>query len=435
MALTDKLTSIAAAIREKGGTTEKLTLDAMPTAIANLPTGGGGEDLVPNPIVLSGKIPYTFAENKFKWMLENYGDRIETNNITDCGFMFSNTNLEGKTIPFDLNITDGANCEYLFNGANISLPDDYFLRDGMKGKIGKISYMFSSSPLTYIPSFISSTKTTQEAGSWLVNSKVEAIGDISLHIEKFTELFRGATYLRHIPNITLTNNNLHTYAYGGASNVFGNCFSLRTIPEAVLKKMYNTGGTSTYYWYLPGCFRHLYALDEVVGLSPITPKYDANAFNNTFERCYHLKRIVFDTQEDGTPYTAQWKNQTIDLSQYVGWAGYSNADRDITINYNSGITYDKEVVSQADYERLKDDPDWWSRNFMFSRFGHDAAVELINTLPDTEAYLVSQGASNNIVKFYSNAGNAIDGGSVSALTEEEIAVAAAKGWSIAYTTG
>ena len=34
MPITDKLTSIANAIREKGGTTEKLTLDAMPTAIA-----------------------------------------------------------------------------------------------------------------------------------------------------------------------------------------------------------------------------------------------------------------------------------------------------------------------------------------------------------------------------------------------------------------
>jgi hypothetical protein len=34
MALTDKLTSIANAIREKGGTTDKLTLAQMPDAIA-----------------------------------------------------------------------------------------------------------------------------------------------------------------------------------------------------------------------------------------------------------------------------------------------------------------------------------------------------------------------------------------------------------------
>ena len=43
MALTDKLSAIGAAIREKGGTTELLTLAQMPYAIAALPTGGGGD--------------------------------------------------------------------------------------------------------------------------------------------------------------------------------------------------------------------------------------------------------------------------------------------------------------------------------------------------------------------------------------------------------
>jgi hypothetical protein len=175
-------------------------------------------------------------------------------------------------------------------------------------------------------------------------------------------------------------------------------------------------------------------LDEIVGLSPKTATLTSNVFVNTFNNCYHLKRIIFDTQEGGTPYTANWKNQTIDLSKYVGWAGESGAHLTIT-SFNSGITADKEItVAKGNYNVLKDDPDWWSREFIYSRFGHDAAVELINSLPDTDAYLVSQNASNNIVKFYTNAGMNTDGGSVSQLTEEEVAVAAAKGWSIAYTT-
>ena len=41
MALTDKLTAIANAIREKTGNTELLTLDQMPTEIAGIETGGG----------------------------------------------------------------------------------------------------------------------------------------------------------------------------------------------------------------------------------------------------------------------------------------------------------------------------------------------------------------------------------------------------------
>ena len=42
MALTDKLTAIANAIRGKTGSTEKLTLDNMATAIDGIEAGGGG---------------------------------------------------------------------------------------------------------------------------------------------------------------------------------------------------------------------------------------------------------------------------------------------------------------------------------------------------------------------------------------------------------
>ena len=44
MALTDKLTAIANAIRAKGGTSDTLTLAQMPRAIAALPSGGTEED-------------------------------------------------------------------------------------------------------------------------------------------------------------------------------------------------------------------------------------------------------------------------------------------------------------------------------------------------------------------------------------------------------
>lgn len=48
MALTDKLTAIGDAIREKNGSTELLTLDEMPQAIADISSGGGGsgEDIL-----------------------------------------------------------------------------------------------------------------------------------------------------------------------------------------------------------------------------------------------------------------------------------------------------------------------------------------------------------------------------------------------------
>ena len=44
MGLTEKLKAIADAIRSKTGETELLTLDAMPSAIEGIQTGGGGSD-------------------------------------------------------------------------------------------------------------------------------------------------------------------------------------------------------------------------------------------------------------------------------------------------------------------------------------------------------------------------------------------------------
>lgn len=45
MALTDKLTAIADAIRSKGGTTEQLTLEGMVEAINAIETGSGATDV------------------------------------------------------------------------------------------------------------------------------------------------------------------------------------------------------------------------------------------------------------------------------------------------------------------------------------------------------------------------------------------------------
>lgn len=45
MALTDKLTAIANAVREKAGTTDAMTLTQIAEAIAAIQTGGGGKEL------------------------------------------------------------------------------------------------------------------------------------------------------------------------------------------------------------------------------------------------------------------------------------------------------------------------------------------------------------------------------------------------------
>ena len=82
MALTDKLTAIADAIRSKTGTTEPMTLDEMVTAIANITTGSVPSDTItlsdgtelPKPTLKDGCNYAIIFKNS------NYYSMLETSN-------------------------------------------------------------------------------------------------------------------------------------------------------------------------------------------------------------------------------------------------------------------------------------------------------------------------------------------------------------------
>ena len=213
---------------------------------------------------------------------------------------------------------------------------------------------------------------------------------------------------------------------GDCSKMFSFCYSLRSFPMNLIKSgnPYLYYFYSYYYWNFYSC----YALDELINLPILYTKatWTSNAFPNTFGYCSRLKNITF-ALNNGVPYTVTWKSQVIDLSNYTGYANY-NPD---ILNYNSGITADKEVKDDATYQALKNDPDWFTCNVAYSRYNHDSAVATINSLPDTSAYLATAGGTNTI-KFKGQAGASTDGGAINTLTEEEIAVATAKGWTCSF---
>ena len=245
-------------------------------------------------------------------------------------------------------------------------------------------------------------------------------------------MFMDCQRLRQLPEfINLNLNRTRTYEYSNCSNIFSGCCSLRNVPEEFLKQFYGIW-TSQYYSHIHSCFNECYVLDEIMGLNPQTGTIIANMFGNynngTFANCHRLKNIIFATQDDGTPYSVNWKNQTIDLSYYIGYE-YNLNNHIRIVGFNSGITADKEVKDDATYQALKNDPDWFTTKVEYSRYNHDSAVATINSLPDTSAYLASKGGTNTI-KFKGAAGSATDGGAINTLTEEEIAVATAKGWTV-----
>lgn len=381
MALTDKLVAIAAAIREKAGTSEKLTLEEMPIAIAAIETGGGGsgdDSGVPNPIEYTGDCKHAFYNGINKWILENFFDRVIFKDVSNMEEAFYS--IKGIDILPSVNAKNNASWENAY-----------------------------------------------------AYTEAKEIGDINnIAFSNVGSMFKNSTKLRHCPNFTGTiTSNLTASSSGRSDNIFYACNSLRTVPSNFIKSL-NTPSTNSSYHTYKYMFNQCYALDEIVGLV-VTNKaaLTSNLFSSTFYNCHRLKRIAFDKKEDGSPFIVSWKNQTIELYNGIGWL--IGNDSYIT-GYNSGITIDKKVVDDATYQALKNDPDWYTGNVYYSRYNHTSAVETINSLPDASAYLATQSGGTNTIKFRSDAGELTDGGKVGNLTEEEIAVATAKGWAVVYAT-
>lgn len=372
------LTGIADAIRGKNGSTDTYKPSEMAAAITAISGGGGGGYYIPEEaFVISGDCPYRFARNGWNWFINNYGNKITTNNISDPSYMFYNSsNL--TNIPFDLNLNNA----------------------------------------TYVPF----------SNIFYGCINLQAIGKIiNMRPSGMSYMFYDCRKLRFLPEIVNSSfSMIHVYSFASASSMFYCCFSLRTIPEDLLNQIYGTW-TSIYSTFLYNAFQYCYNLDELKGLNPQTGKITSNMLSTTFAQCNRLKNIIFALQDNGTPYIVNWKNQTMDLSEHVGYTPHEYIGN--ILNYNSGITEDKRVTDDATYQALKDDPDWWTSKVEYSRYNHDSAVATINSLPDTSAYLAANGGTNTI-KFKGESGSATDGGAINTLTEQEIAVATAKGWTV-----
>lgn len=165
---------------------------------------------------------------------------------------------------------------------------------------------------------------------------------------------------------------------------------------------------------------------------------------------FNTNSITFATN-NGEPYKVNWKNQIIDLAGKIGHnnINWSNSYKNYAQGYwqeKNNIFYNTTDLEQAklNYNKLKSQDNWfsWSSksgtyegksdvyySLLFSRYNHDSAVETINSLPDTSEYLASAGGTNTI-KFKGIQGALTDGGAINTLTEEEIAVATEKGWTV-----
>lgn len=223
-----------------------------------------------------------------------------------------------------------------------------------------------------------------------------------------SEMFMLATNLKSIsPNITIYRpNNLAYMCYncssltsfaptigttdyvnntsisGDFQSMFANCTSLKTISPDFLENMFCRATSKN----LLNCdaFAGCKALTE---LRNLTIGYTNDRTTNIcgyqpFKDCYSITEIIFKSD----PGVTNLSNQNLRI---IGNVGYSNYE-DISV----------------------------------SRYNRNSAVNTINSLPN-----ISLG-SNNIIQFNGASGSSTEGGAINTMTEEEIAVAVAKGWTV-----
>lgn len=369
----ETLTAIGDAIREKTSTTAKLNPTVMPSYIRNIVSGGGGGYEPTNAeLQMTGDMTLAFANDKWNWIIENYGDRIYMNDCAPLTKMFQNSDAL-REIPFVVRYSNASNnhdVTFMFQDCMslMELPAIAQWRPTKLSSVCKGCYMLREIP----------------------DSFVNAIDWAS---------FEGMTATYNV----------------SAGSMFAECKSLRKYPMGMIHFPNCTPNLSshTYYELVNMCT----CLDEITNIPVDKNAITSNVFSMSFYNAHRLKRITF------APYdgTVNWKNQNIDLMYSVGYCSGNISDR-IT-GYNSGITADKQVTDDATYQALKDDPDWFTKSSAYSRFNHDSAVELINSLPTTTG-------TGCTISFEALSGSKTDGGAINTLTEAEIAVAAAKGWTV-----
>lgn len=328
-------------------------------------------------LTIGGDLSYWDNKGAWDWFITKYGDQItvdSNNKITKLGYAFQYSKLEEIPIIFECNMpNDNNGISYMFNGAT---------------------------KLKTLPSITGVVKGMT------------------------TNTFNSCNNLSQIPASFFTDYNFTTgYFY----NMCSNCWCLRSIDTSFMEQLTTLYTSSLYGNTFTYAFNHCEQLDELnLPIRDTTTEITVNMFYGTFDNMYRIKKLTFDA-----PNPVKWKNQIIDLSNYFGYSQTNpttgqpkHLKED---GYNTTITADK-VMTASTMTSLIGDPDAYPTTINTSRYNHTSAVQTLNSLPDTSAYLASSGGTNTI-KITKYLGS-LTGSSTNDLTAEEIAVATAKGWTV-----
>ena len=404
----ETLSSIGNAIRSKTGKNDLIAPGDMPKEIESIEAGGGSS--LPSEITLSEE---DSGANFFGYDRANlYLDAstpVKVNFYKFQNGFYVNSNIENTDL-FELNCISSERLVI----TNLFVNCTNLKRVKSIGKAGLININ---------PNIVFDASLVQNIGMGSVFSGCRSLVDAN-------GLFTDEMALERCIDSYVLGHSSGAYLY----SIFQNCYALREVPTW-FKKLKTTKKTTVIpnanCYVFNKCFYNCYSLDEVTDI-PITFKnlsgtVTSNLFTDTFTNAGRLKRITFETPTNGaSAFVIPWQKQTIDLV-YTGWI---KSDYEADFLTYSNITSDKKVINSSDYNRLKNDPDWYTTDYRYSRFNRTSAVELFNSLPNTKPYVTS--STPNTIKLWYYSGESTDGGGMSALTSSEIAIATNKGWTVTF---
>lgn len=420
------LTSIGNAIRGKTGNSELLSVpDGMVAAIESITTGGSGSAELPEELkVITGDVKNLFVTAYDTLYVNTYGKQLTTKDLYDAKMFAGNRTIE--EVPFDINIAGGDTdgmfkyCQKLKKIKDINIANPNYTNNSL------IECFYDCNNL-------------KEIG--VIRNPL---------IENIRNAFENCYNLNYIKIEGAVGVNS---GVGYINYAFSECLGLRELDSSFLKLI--RANQSSYY---PSsgysfAFQDCFSMDRIVGLGvPISSSsktHTANMYNSTFVNCYRLDELTFETNDDGTPKELYANNQVIDLSQGVGYCPNSawrvcNIVGDIKEGQSVPAFYDYiqpsasptdiwnyQITADKNTEDYYNHKDSWTEDYLYSRYNHRSMVNTINTLPNTITFLSTNGGTN-IIKFKSNQGDSSPWGGASNLTEEEIAVATAKGWTVSF---
>lgn len=324
-------------------------------------------------LTIGGDLSYWDNYGAWDWFITKYSDQItvdSNNKITSLNGAFQYSKLEEIPINLVCNMSGDNSISYMFNGA----------------------------------------------------TKLKTLPTITGVVRGMTtNTFNSCNNLSQIPALFFSN---YTYTTGYFYNMCSNCYCLRSIDTTFMEQLTRLYTSSLYGNTFTYAFKNCEQLDKLnLPIRDTTTEITVNMFYSAFDNMYRIKKLTFDA-----PNPVKWKNQVIDLSEYFGYLGANKTPSHLKENgYNTTITADK-VMTASTMTSLIGDPDAYPTAVNTSRYNHSSAVQTLNSLPDTSAYLASSGGTNTI-KIRKNLGS-LTGSSTSDLTEEEIAVATAKGWTV-----